>query len=257
MQATLLIASLTFASSAPPTPCAAPPGVLPAVPEGLCYKEIVPTNPSGITIRDYSTSDANATFASGGGTGAFPSGLQGSIASVISYFSGANDEARNILAARTVPFSILPSKGGPYWTAFMEISPTQFPDVRKLPACTVRLPRKAPPPPPRAPSLLPPRRAPSLTGRQDFLIPRPNRGVGLSKVNDNIGGTLFAVFQYNTTGFPYLENIQEACGVIQNSTLPSGYVINTTHPWSPTYVFYNGMADQQFTSECWMAAYKA
>ena len=198
------------------TPCTAPPGVVPVVPEGLCYKELVPTNPSGISIRQY-VGSANATFASGGANGAFPSGVQSSIASVISYFSGANDEQRNILSARTVPFAVTPPTRSPSWAAFMEISPTQFPD--------------------------------------DFLIPRPNRGMSLSHVNDNIGDTLMAVFPFNTTGFPYLETIQEACGVIQNSTLPSGYAVNASHPFSPTYVFYNGQADAAYTSECWMAVY--
>lgn len=28
-----------------------------------------------------------------------------------------------------------------------------------------------------------------------------------------------------------------------------------SHPWSPTYVFYNGQNDANYTSECWMAAY--
>ena len=86
-----------------------------------------------------------------------------------------------------------------------------------------------------------------------FLIPRPNPPVTTSLVANDIG--LMAVFQFNTTGFPYSENCQEACGVIQNSTLPSGYAVNTTNPWSPTYVFYNGQAAANFTSECWMAVY--
>ena len=73
----------------------------------------------------------------------------------------------------------------------------------------------------------------------------------LSKVSDNIG--LIAVFQFNTTGFPYIENCQEACGAIQNSTLPKGYAINTSSAWTPAYVFYNGQADVNYTSECWMA----
>jgi hypothetical protein len=214
----LFFFAATFAEASMSTPCAAPPGVLPAVPEGLCYKELVPSNPSGVSIRQYAGSD-NATFASGGGNGGFPQGLQSSIASVINYFNGANDEQRNILSARTVPFAIIPPKRSPYWAAFMEISPTQFPD--------------------------------------DFLIPRPNQNIGvtLSLVNNQIGNTLIAVFQFNTTGFPYLENIQEACGVIQNSTLPTGYAVNATHPFSPTYVFYNGQADTNYTSECWMAVY--
>ena len=78
----------------------------------------------------------------------------------------------------------------------------------------------------------------------------------LSLVSNNIGlPDYIAVFQFNSTGFPYLENCQEACGVIQNSTLPAGYAVNTTHPWSPTFVFYNGQASANFTSECWMAVY--
>ena len=213
----LLLATCAAATAAPS--CTAPPGIVPALSESLCFTQIVPTNPSGITIRQYGA-NANATFVSTGAPGAFPGGAQSSVAGVISYFSGNNDEQRNILSARTVPFAILPpGPSGPYWSAFMEVSPTQFPD--------------------------------------DFLIPRPQRGAGLSKVNAVIGNTLIASFQYNTSGFPYLENIEEACGVIQNSTLPSGYFINTSHPWSPTYVFYNGQNEANYTSECWMAVYKA
>lgn len=211
----LLLASLAAAGLAP-APCAAPPGIVPAVPESLCYKELVPTNPSGVTIRQY-TAPLNATFASSGATGGYPGGVQSSIASIISYFSGANDDQRNILSARTTPFLVLPPTRSPYWAAFMEVSPTQFPD--------------------------------------NFVIPSPLRGVGLSLVNGNIGNTLMASFAYNSTGFPYIENVNEACGVIQNSTLPSGYAINTSHPFSPTWVFYNGESDANFTSECWMAVY--
>ena len=193
---------------------------MPVLPEGICYEEVVPTNPSGISIRLYKGTP-NATLANGGGNGPFPSGAQSAIASVINYFSGANDDNANILSARTVPFLIVPpgsgGGGSRYWAASLEVSPTQFPD--------------------------------------NFLIPRPNANIGvtLSKVNDNLG--LFAVFQYNTTGFPYVENIEEACGVIQNSTLPSGYAINTTNPFSPTWAFYNGEGATLYTSECWMAVY--
>ena len=210
----LVLASLAAAGVA--APCAAPPGIVPALPESLCYHTVVPTNPSGVSIRQY-TAPLNATFASSGANGAYPGGVQSSVASIISYFSGANDDQRNILSARTVPFAILPPTRSPYWAAFMEVSPTQFPD--------------------------------------NFLIPTPLRGVGLSRVNDNIGNTLIAAFQYNTSGFPYIENVQEACGVIQNSTLPSGYAVNTSHPFSPTWVFYNGQGDANYTSECWMAVY--
>jgi hypothetical protein len=217
----LVSSCAAVAAAAPPKNCTAPPNVVPVVPESLCYEEVVPTNPSGITIRNYQGDFPNSTLARGGGNGGYPNGLQSAIAEVINYLSGANDDSENILFARTVPFLIVPpgsgGGGSPYWSASLEISPTQFPD--------------------------------------NFLIPRPNTntGVSLSKVSDNLG--LFAVFQFNTTGFPFIENIQEACGVIQNSTLPTGYAINATNFWSPTYAFYNGQGAANYTSECWMAVY--
>ena len=208
-------AAAAAASFAPPSPpCAAPPGIVPVVNESLCYTQVVPKNPSGVEIRQYGF-PANATFVTATGSGAWPNGLQSGIASILSYFSGANDEQRTFLQARTVPFAVIPPKSGVAYTVSMQVSPAQFPD--------------------------------------DFLIPRPNRPVTTSLVSDNIGP--IAVFAFNTTGFPYLENVQEACGVIQNSTLPSGWAVNTSSAWSPTYVFYNGQADANFTSECWMAVY--
>jgi hypothetical protein len=185
--------------------------------ESLCYTEVEPASPSGVSIRQYGF-PANATFVQGTGGGPFLNGVQASIASVISYFAGANDQQRDISAAKTVPFAIIPPAGGAAsgtWQAFMQVSPAQFPD--------------------------------------NFLIPRPNPPVRSSLVANDIG--MMAVFQFNTTGFPYFENCQEACGVIQNSTLPSGYAVNTTNPWSPTFVFYNGQNSANFTSECWMSVF--
>jgi len=223
-QAVLLCSSIILAAVAadPTPPCAPPPGIVaPAVPESMCYDEIVPVSKTtGITIRRYGF-PANATFVSGIGQGAYVSGVQSSIATVANYFAGANDEQRPIPTARTVPFAITPPRAASrayYWTAYLEVSPVQFPD--------------------------------------NFLIPRPNPGTGvaLSLVSSNID--LVAAFQFNTTGLPYEENFLEACGAVQNSTLPSGYAINTTSPFSPTYVFYNGQASANFTNECWMAVYK-
>ena len=211
--ACLSVAADTRRRATPTPPCPAPPGVVPAVAESLCYTGVEPASPSGVAIRQYGF-PANATFASGTTSGTYAQGVPNSIASVITYFSGGNDEQRNILAARTVPFAVRPPRGGAaygVWTASMEVSPSQFPD--------------------------------------DFLIPRPNTPVLLSRVADDIG--LLAVFQFNTSGFPYLENFEEACGVIQNSTLPDGYAVNATHPWSPTFVLYNGQAAANFTNECW------
>ena len=213
----LLLGALARLASAadPAPPCAAPAGIVPVVNESLCFTELAPTNPSGVSIRQYGF-PANATFVTAVGGGAWPTGIQSGIASVLSYFSGANDEQRNIMSARTTPFAVIPPKAGNSYTVNMQVSPSQFPD--------------------------------------DFLIPRPNPPVRTSLVVNNIGP--IAVFQFNTSGFPYLENCEEACGVIQNSTLPAGWAVNTTSAWSPTFVFYNGQADVNFTSECWMAVYK-
>ena len=202
-------------TAAPTPPCPAPAGVVPVIKESLCFTQVAKVDPSGVSIRQYGF-PTNATFVSGIGAGTFINGVQGGIASVLNYFSGANVDQRNILAARTVPIAVLPpGKRGTYWSVNMQVSPSQFPD--------------------------------------DFRIPRPNPGITLSRVDENIG--LMAVFAFNTTGFPYIEDVQEACGSIQDSTLPSGYAINTTHPWSPTYVFYNGERDANYTNECWMAVY--
>ena len=44
--------------------------------------------------------------------------------------------------------------------------------------------------------------------------------------------------------------------MIQNSTLPAGFAVNTSHPWSPAYILYNGQSAVNYTSECWMAVFK-
>ena len=68
---------------------------------------------------------------------------------------------------------------------------------------------------------------------------------------------LTSMFCYNLISWNITENFQEACGAIQNSTLPPGFAITTTSTWSPTYVFYNGQNDANFTNECWMAVMEA
>jgi hypothetical protein len=212
----LLASAVAAAADSAAPVCAAPPGIVPVLPEGLCYTTLVPTNKAtGISIRQYGATPTNASIVSAPGGGAYLQAVPASIANALNYFSGQNDEQRNILSARIVPIAI--TLRGNYYTAHLGISPEQFPD--------------------------------------DFLIPRPiQQGVTVTRVSANLG--LVAAFAFNTTGLPYLENWQEACGAIQNSTLPSGYAINTTHPFSPTYVFYNGMTATSFTNECWMAVYK-
>lgn len=136
---------------------------------------------------------------------------------MLTYFSGSNDEQRNILTARIVPFIVTP-RGGNSWIASIGISTLAFPD--------------------------------------DFLIPRPNPNTGVTVSLVGANSVNIAAFQFNTTGMPYEENFLEACGGINNSTLPTGWVVNTTSIWSPSYVFYNGMASTNFTNECWKAVYQ-
>jgi hypothetical protein len=214
-----LLAPLAAAAAAfganPTPPCSAPPGVVPILNESLCFDVLAPTDASGVTVRLYGF-PANASFVSSPASGAYLAAVPASITGVLNFYSGQNDEQRNILSSRTVPFAITPPKAGVSgtWVAYNQVSPAQFPD--------------------------------------DFKIPRPNPGpTKVSLVSSNIN--MMASFQFNTTGMPYLEDFQEACGVIQNSTLPSGYAVNTTSAFSPTYVFYNGMSDANFTCECWMA----
>lgn len=136
LKSALLVSALLGAAAVNPTPpCSAPPGIVPVLPEGLCYNELVPVNPSGISIRQYGF-PGNASFvtASVGPQSAYVQGVQGSIASALNYFSGQNDEQRNILSARIVPFAINPpgpSNGA--WTANIGVSTEVFPDNFLIP----------------------------------------------------------------------------------------------------------------------------
>jgi hypothetical protein len=47
---------------------------------------------------------------------------------------------------------------------------------------------------------------------------------------------LTSMFCYNLISWNITENFQEACGAIQNSTLPPGFAITTTSTWSPPYL---------------------
>lgn len=51
----LLLGALARLASAadPAPPCAAPAGIVPVVNESLCFTELAPTNPSGVSIRQY------------------------------------------------------------------------------------------------------------------------------------------------------------------------------------------------------------
>ncbi len=194
----------------PVPPCSAPPGIVnPAVPESLCFTTVLPPNPNtGVTIRSYGL-PVNETLFTTMVQGSYVNAIPQGVALIVDFFSGNNDENKNILSARTTPILAHP-KASNVWTVSMMVSTAQFPD--------------------------------------NFLIPRPNPPtLGILEL---VGKRLIAAFQFESSGLPYSENFEEACGSL-NNTIPSGYVVNATSPYSPTYVIYNAETATNFTSECW------
>lgn len=134
---------------------------------------------------------------------------------IIDFFIGSNDERLNILSSRTVPLTIRPPSPATnnQWLGTMMVSTANYPDSFKIPS----------PYPPSA-------------------------GTTLQKV----GYRLFATIQFTTTTTPEQPDFEEACGAV-SANLPAGYAVNTTSPWTPTWVLYNGEYEQTlWTNECWL-----
>jgi hypothetical protein len=206
-----------LAHTAPTPPCAAPAGIVdPAVPESLCFTTVVPPSPRTGVTIRSYGLPVNETLFTAQVQGIYQNALPQGLQLVFSYLSGNNDESRNILTARTTPILAHPVPASNAWTVSMMVSTAQFPD--------------------------------------DFLIPRPSPPT-LGRLS-RVGARLIAAFQFDTTGAPYAENFEEACGSL-NNTIPSGYVVNATSPFSPTYVLYNAEAAANFTSECWFEVTEA
>lgn len=75
---------------------------------------------------------------------------------------------------------------------------------------------------------------------------------------ESVGSRLVAVVQFNTTGrFPSESDFDDACAGISSQTLPSGYAIDSTSAWSPTYAFYSGEEAPVNECECWMEVVRA
>lgn len=80
-----------------------------------------------------------------------------------------------------------------------------------------------------------------------FLIPHPNSNAGSL---ESVGNRLIVAFQFITAGrLPYQAEFEEACGAIQGSALPAGYVLNNASRWSPTWVVYNAEVRAEWVNE--------
>ena len=88
-----------------------------------------------------------------------------------------------------------------------------------------------------------------------FKIPNPYPA-GLAKLV-TVGYRKVAVVQFATVGAPEWPDFAEACGGITAGPLPPGYAVNTSSPWSPTWVIYNAENAVNYTNECWMEVMSA
>ncbi len=175
--------------------------LLKAVNESMCSNQVAAA-PFGILVRQIGL-PVNETLVVATAAGTYFNAVPAAVATIFSYFGGANDEQRVITSATTVPLVIFPP--GPFapsryaWSVGMMISTVQFPDK--------------------------------------FLIPNPNPGSGTLQT---VGDKYIVAFQFTTPGrLPYQAEFEEACDAILGSALPPGYAVNNVSQWSPTYVIYN------------------
>jgi hypothetical protein len=83
-------------------------------------------------------------------------------------------------------------------------------------------------------------------------IPQPVDPLQLEPV----GPRLVAVVQFNSTGLPSEQDFAAACGRILPSALPTGYAVNETSSWSPTFALYSREGATVFENECWKEVFK-
>lgn len=72
----------------------------------MCSNQVA-TAPFGIIVREIGL-PVNETLIVASAAGAYLSAVPAAIGTIFSYFTGANDEQRNIATATTVPFVIFP-----------------------------------------------------------------------------------------------------------------------------------------------------
>lgn len=125
-----LLALASAAGQPPHPPCAAPKGIIPAVPECMCSSDIAHHN--GIAIRQYGV-PTSETLVTDLTPPNFEYGevLNISVSNILLYFATANSKRENLLAARTSPITIRPP--GDAWRVSMMVSTVRFPDASLVP----------------------------------------------------------------------------------------------------------------------------
>jgi hypothetical protein len=131
----LLLAAFAECATAavPRPPCAALPGIVPAVAESMCSDVVVPENGAGVAVRSYGA-PSNEVLVTVMTPPNFPYGevLNNSASNIFYYLEIANSEGKNFLADRTVPITVRPP-GADGWLVSMMVSTAAFPDAAKVP----------------------------------------------------------------------------------------------------------------------------
>ena len=130
-RASLLAALAAFAccvSAEPKPPCAAPRGIVPAVPESMCSTTVERENHAGVAVRSYGA-PASEMLVTDLTPSNFPYGqvLNISVANILLYLQLANSEGRNLFAERTVPITVRPPGDG--WYVSMMVGSSVRPPI--------------------------------------------------------------------------------------------------------------------------------
>lgn len=218
--------SSAFARGAwnPVPPCAVPANIVaPAVNETMCSNTIVPAPAdNSISIRQYGLPYNETLINVVTASSTFwPSVLSQALPQIFGYFEGQNDEERVFIQDRA----------GPAATRVATANNSNAGYVTSLLVSTVAFP-------------------------DSFKIPNP---IVQQLFLERVGFRTFGVIQFNTTSYPEKPDFEEACGAL-TVTLPSGYALNVSSSWTPTWVVYNGEVGGPgglWTNECWVEVTQA
>lgn len=197
----------------PTPPCAAPAGISsPAVSESMCSNVV--TSKGDVTVREMGL-PVNETLVSGSFSAPQWDVVVGyGVSSVLDFFLGDNVQKKVFLSARTSPVTFR-QRSFPNGTVYEWTS--------AMMVSTAAFPDPSDIPVPIDPIKLEP-----------------------------VGSRIVAVRQFKTSKFPSELDFTTACGGISAKTLPSGYSIDLSSRWSPTWAIYSGEEAPLYECECWV-----
>ena len=198
----------------PAPPCAAPPGIAkPAVGESMCSRAAAARG--DVTVREMGLPAAETLVVSAFSAPQWDVVIGYGVSSLIDFFQGDNSESKKFPEARTAPITFRQR-------AYANGSVYEW--VSGMMISTVSFP-------------------------QPSAIPRAVVPLALEAV----GHRLVAARQFSTAGrFPTEAEFAAACGAISAATLPRGYAVNATSPWTPTFVLYSAENSAVYENECWV-----